>query len=129
MTPELQAWLAQVPWVPLGIVVVVGALAVAANLGSKKKKAELLAKINAGASVLDVRSPGEYSAGHYPGAMNFPVDSIQSKVKKIGSPDRPVIVYCASGGRSAQAAQILRNEGFTDVTDAGGVGNLPHQNR
>ena len=81
MTPELQAWLAQVPWVPLGIVVVVGALAVAANLGSKKKKAELLAKINTGAYVLDVRSPGEYSAGHYPGAMNFPVDSRFAKTE------------------------------------------------
>jgi len=34
-------------------------------------------------------------------------------------------VYCASGGRSAQAAALLRNAGFTNVTDAGGLANMP----
>ena len=129
MTPELQNWVAQVPWVPVGMVVAVGLLAFVATSGSKKKKSQLLAKLEAGAHVLDVRSKEEYAGGHYPGALNFPVDTIQSRSSKIGSPDQPVIVYCASGGRSAQAAQVLRSAGFTDVTDAGGMANLPHRNR
>ena len=113
------------PWGPLAVVVVVVAFVVVSSLGGKKKRAALLAKLSGGAYVIDVRSKGEYASGHYAGAVNVPVDTLAGQMKNLGALDRPLVVYCASGGRSAQAAGILRAAGFTDVTDAGGLSNLP----
>ena len=125
MTPDVNTWLGQVPWVPLAIAVGVGAIWTMVSAGGKKKKAALAAKLAAGAHVIDVRTKGEYASGHYPGAVNIPVDTLAGQTKKLGAADRCLVVYCASGGRSSQAASILRSAGFTDVTDAGGMGNLP----
>ena len=41
------------------------------------------------------------------------------------SKDKPVVVYCASGGRSATAARMLLQAGYTDVVNAGGLGDMP----
>lgn len=82
-------------------------------------------KIAEGATVLDVRTGGEFSSGAYPKARNFPLDSLSSKLEKLGPKDRSVVVYCASGSRSAQAAKLLKAAGFTDVTNAGGLGSMP----
>ncbi len=125
MTPELGAWLNQIPWVPLGVVAVIAAVFLVSSAGGKKKKAALAAKLEAGAHVIDVRTKGEFSAGHYAGAVNIPVDTLAGHTKKLGAANRPLVVYCASGSRSSQAASMLRSAGFTDVTDAGGMGNLP----
>lgn len=125
MNPDLNTWLGQIPWVPLTVAVVVGAVWTMVSSGGKKKKEILAAKLAAGAHVIDVRTKGEYAGGHYPGAVNIPVDTLAGQVKKLGALDRCLVVYCASGGRSAQAAGILRSAGFTDVTDAGGMANLP----
>lgn len=83
------------------------------------------AKLEAGATVIDVRTPGEFASGAYPKARNFPLDTLGAKLQKLGPKDAPVIVYCASGSRSAQAARILKAAGFTDVTNAGGLHSLP----
>lgn len=82
-------------------------------------------KIASGAAVIDVRSPGEFSGGAYPKARNVPLDVLAERLDKIGAKDRPIVVYCASGARSAQAARLLRSYGFTDVTNAGGLGSMP----
>lgn len=125
MSPELNAWLGQIPWVPLGIVAVVVVLWLFSSAGSKKTKAALAAKLESGAHVIDVRSKQEFAGGHFPGAVNIPVDALAGQTKKIGALDRPLVVYCASGARSSQAAAILRSAGYTDVTNAGGLGNMP----
>ncbi len=85
----------------------------------------ILAKIRAGAAVIDVRSPGEFTDGAYPGARNIPVNVLPNRLADVGPKDKPVVVYCASGGRSAVAQQILRASGFTDVTNAGGLEDMP----
>lgn len=82
-------------------------------------------KLAAGATVIDVRTAEEYSEMRYPGAINIPVDALPRRLGSIGPKDRPVIVYCASGGRSSVAAAILKANGFTDVTNAGGIGSMP----
>lgn len=125
MTPDFNDWLAQIPWVPLGIAAAFLGFLAFRSFGGKKKREALAAKIAAGAQVVDVRSAQEFGAGHYPGAVNIPVDALGSKLKKLGPLDRPLVVHCASGARSARAAGILRTAGFTDVTDAGAFGNLP----
>lgn len=125
MSPDLNAWLAQVPWAPLGVVAVGAILWLVASAGGKKKRAGLATKLAEGAHVIDVRTKGEFGSGHYPGAVNLPLDTLAGHTKKLGAADRSIVVYCASGGRSAQAAALLRGAGFTNVTDAGGLGNMP----
>lgn len=125
MSPDFAAWLSQIPWIPLGVAAAAVVVFLVSSAGGKKKRAALVAQLEAGAHVIDVRSKGEFAGGHYPGAVNIPVDALASQTKKLGATDRPLVVYCASGGRSAQAAALLRNAGFTNVTDAGGLANLP----
>jgi rhodanese-related sulfurtransferase len=125
MTGDAPSWLGQVPWGPVAVVALLAVFFVAKSFGGKKKKAALVEKLAAGAQVVDVRTPGEFSSGHYAGAINVPVDTLGSKAKKLGAADKPVVVCCASGARSARAAGILRSAGFTDVTDAGAWTNLP----
>jgi phage shock protein E len=85
----------------------------------------VLEKIKAGAAVIDVRGPDEFADGHYPNARNIPLREIGKRVGEIGPQDKPVILYCASGARSASAAKQLRSLGFTDVLNAGGLGDMP----
>lgn len=82
-------------------------------------------KILSGAAVIDVRTPDEFEDGHYEGAKNIPVNVLEKRLDEIGPKDKPVIVYCASGSRSAKAQSILKSRGFTDVMNAGGLGDMP----
>lgn len=95
------------------------------SLGQKKASPALVQeKIAAGAKIIDVRSPGEFSSGSYPKAKNIPLDSLAGRLGELAK-DQPLIVFCASGSRSAQAARLLRKAGFADVVNAGGLGNMP----
>jgi phage shock protein E len=87
----------------------------------------LLTKITAGAKVVDVRTPGEYQEEHYPGALNISVEQVQARLAEFGEKSAPVIVYCATGARSAYAARILKMAGYGDVTNAGGLSDMPAQ--
>lgn len=82
------------------------------------------AKLAADAVVVDVRTPAEYAAGHYEGARNIPLNELRARAGEIGPRDQALVIYCASGARSAQAAEVLKAAGFTNVTDAGGMANL-----
>ena len=71
------------------------------------------------ALVLDVRDPGEYGAGHILGARNVPLSRLNdAEVAK--RKDRPVIVYCEGGERSAKAVAVLKKQGFTRVVNLTG---------
>ncbi len=82
-------------------------------------------KIAAGATIVDVRTVDEYEDGFYKGAINIPVNNLEKRMGEIGAKDKPVIVYCASGSRSAVAMSILKSRGFTDVLNAGGLDDMP----
>ena len=69
------------------------------------------------AIVIDVRSSDEYNTGHIEGSINIPVDSI-SNVSY--SKDTTIIVYCATGMRSANAAQTLIDMGYTNIYNLDG---------
>jgi len=75
-----------------------------------------------GALLLDVRSPGEFAGAHLPGAVNIPVGEVGGRAAELGPRERPIVVYCASGMRSASAASQLRALGFQHVHDLGGMG-------
>jgi phage shock protein E len=85
----------------------------------------LLDKIKAGAKIVDVRTPGEFADGAYPGAVNIPLNILGAKLDELGPKDKPIILYCASGARSAQAARMLKQAGYVDVVNAGGLDDMP----
>lgn len=66
--------------------------------------------------LLDVRSPGEFAGVHVEGFRNFPLDLLTDRVGEVVERlQGPVLIMCASGVRSQQAAQILAAAGVTDV--------------
>jgi rhodanese-related sulfurtransferase len=75
----------------------------------------------AGAQLVDVRTPGEYSAGHIEKAINADIytDAFRQRIAQLDK-NKPVLVYCASGVRSANAARQLKQAGFTQVYDLRG---------
>jgi phage shock protein E len=82
-------------------------------------------KIKAGALIVDVRSVDEFEEEHYPNSLNIPVNQMQARIDEFGEKNKPVVVYCASGSRSAYAAMILKTVGYSDVTNAGGLYDMP----
>lgn len=94
---------------------------------------ELLRRVAAGANLLDVREPGEYAEGHIAGAANIPRGVLEFKVEahpalacrtapELALRDRPLVVYCLTGGRAALAVESLQRMGFTAVASlAGGI--------
>jgi phage shock protein E len=82
-------------------------------------------KIAAGARVVDVRTPAEFKDGSYPGAINIPVSLLPVRTHELEPKDKPIVLFCASGARSGQGARLLKQAGFTDVTNAGGLDDMP----
>ena len=82
--------------------------------------AELARRHAEGAYVLDVRQPDEYEAGHVPGAVLVPLDQLEARLEEVPS-DRPLLVICKSGGRSAAAVQALTGAGYDATNVAGGT--------
>jgi rhodanese-related sulfurtransferase len=77
--------------------------------------------VAAGALLLDVRTPEEFGEGHLPAALNIPVGELERRLAEVGDHARPVVVYCASGRRSAEAARRLSSAGYAQVHDLGGM--------
>jgi rhodanese-related sulfurtransferase len=66
--------------------------------------------------LIDVRTPGEYSGGTIDGAVNIDYysDDFKAQIAELDK-NQPVYVFCRSGGRSSQAMQIFKEEGFTEI--------------
>lgn len=77
--------------------------------------ADDLAKLGSeGVRIIDVRTSGEYEAGHIPGAENISVDQLPASLGQL-DPNQPVAVYCATGSRSAAAVETLKQAGFKKI--------------
>ena len=86
---------------------------------------EVLLAIEHEALIVDVRTPEEFADGHYPGAINIPHETILDGLNQLGvTADIAVILYCRSGNRSGQAEQVLRQKGFAEARNAGGLETL-----
>lgn len=106
------------------VVIVVVVFVLKTMSGTKGNIVVAREKIKQGALVIDVRTPGEYQGGHYEGAINIPVQDLEARLGELKDKSRAIVVYCASGMRSASATKILIHAGFADVTNAGGWDNL-----
>jgi phage shock protein E len=74
--------------------------------------------IKNGAFLVDVRTPGEFSGGSVKGAVNIPLDKVESQLNKFKD-KKHIVVFCRSGNRSSQAKRILEKHGFRDVINGG----------
>jgi rhodanese-related sulfurtransferase len=85
------------------------------GIGPKVNFKELLQN---GATIVDVRTKGEFQGGHIRGSVNIPLANLQGNLNKLKK-NKPVITCCASGSRSASAKSILKSNGFEQVHNGG----------
>jgi len=87
---------------------------------NQEQAEKIMAEKKEGAyTLLDVRQPTEYKAGHLPGAKLIPLPQLNERLQEI-DPEKPTIVYCAVGGRSRVAAQMLSARNFSRVYNLSG---------
>jgi rhodanese-related sulfurtransferase len=101
------------------ILVVVGVFVLLKQLGqiSAAKARDLLRN---GALLIDVRTPGEYAAERLPNAINIPTGELAQRIQRHApQKDRPLLLHCLSGTRSALACRTLRQLGYTNVHNLG----------
>jgi rhodanese-related sulfurtransferase len=103
----MAGWLRRVADTITGAAVLIGAFACGAS--------SEIPEIPAGALIVDVRSPGEYQTGHFPGAVNIPVDEIGRRTSELGEKDKSIVVYCRAGRRAASAKAQLEKAGSLDA--------------
>ena len=77
--------------------------------------------------LLDVRTQEEFDQGHIPGAVCLPNEMIAADMPFLFGKDVEILLYCRSGRRSADAAKKLRDMGFTNVFDFGGIIDWPYE--
>src|SRR5512141_514462 len=110
-------------WIAIAAVVVIAAgVAFAALQGSAATAAPLPAEVSVdqaarlrdqGAFILDVREPSEWTQFHIPGATLIPLGELPNRLNEVPK-DRPVVVVCRTGHRSAQGRDILKDAGLTN---------------
>jgi phage shock protein E len=93
------------------------------NLFGNSPEVDYKELLKNGATIVDVRTPGEYQNGHIKNSINIPLDTLPSNLSKLKK-DKPVITCCASGGRSGSAKGLLESNGFTEVHNGGGWASL-----
>jgi phage shock protein E len=84
--------------------------------------ARLPEALNNGLILLDVRTQQEWEDdGHIEGATLIPLDMLDQRAPQELPKDAEIVVYCRSGNRSAQASEMLVEQGYTNVSDMGGI--------
>ena len=109
-------------WVGLAALALCGARKISAIHNVRPADAEkLLAE--GGVLLLDVRTTQEYQDGHIPNARLMPITEFSKRLNELPSDKtQPILVYCAAGVRSSQAAKILARNGFKDIYNlTGGI--------
>lgn len=90
---------------------------------------EARGRMTGGAVIVDVREPAEYSEGHVPGARLLPLGTVSEENAAAVIPDKEteVLVYCRSGRRSKMGAEKLKDLGYANVAEFGGIIDWPYE--
>lgn len=88
---------------------------------SQEEAKQMMARDD-GHIIVDVRRQDEYDAGHIPGAILIPNESIGTeRPEQLSDKNQIILIYCRSGRRSKEAAQKLANIGYTNIYEFGGI--------
>jgi rhodanese-related sulfurtransferase len=82
---------------------------------------ELAERLRAGARLIDVREPDEYTRGHVPGALSVPLAAVPDQLDLFRG-ESPTYVICQGGGRSRRACEFVEAHGVDAVNVEGGTG-------
>lgn len=100
----------------------------AAYLNITAEEAKSIMDAQEGYVILDVRTQEEYDQGHIPGAIVIPDTEVKDKAEEmLPDKDQLILVYCRSGRRSKNAAQILAELGYTNIREFGGIIDWPYE--
>ncbi|BAO54311.1 rhodanese-like domain-containing protein [Nonlabens marinus] len=95
------------------------------GLFRKRNEGKIKEYLKKGATLLDVRTSSEYNNSNIIGSVNIPVQSMDQQINSLDK-SKPIITYCAMGGRSTMAAAKLKSMGY-HVVDAGSIKNMRKQ--
>lgn len=76
--------------------------------------------------LIDVRETFEFSMGHTPGAINFPLSVLPHRIHELKDLEGPLVLYCRSGNRSGMAVEFLKSKGFRDVYNGGSLEDVAY---
>jgi rhodanese-related sulfurtransferase len=79
--------------------------------------------VQEGAQIIDVRTPAEFASGHIPNSINIPLTLLGKRILRVGK-DKPIILCCASGMRSASARNSSQSMGYLHVYNGGSWNRL-----
>ena len=110
-------------WMPLLFVAAIIILATIMKRTGQISAGDARALLQKGALVIDVRSPGEFSAGHLPMSVNIPLNEIETALPgRVPDKNKVLLLYCASGMRSGMAKKKLNGMGYANAFNLGSYG-------
>jgi phage shock protein E len=113
----------QIVLIIVSLIIVIVMFGLFKKLFAGPDNTQLATVLKQGAYLVDVRSPGEFSAGSVKGAINIPLNLLAQKWQQLKGKQR-IVVFCQSGNRSSQAKRILEQQGLASITDGGGWRNV-----
>lgn len=100
----------------------------AAYMNITAEEAKQIMDTETGYIILDVRTQEEYDESHIPGAIVIPNTEIETRAEQeLTDKGQMILVYCRSGRRSKQAAEILVTLGYTNIKEFGGIIDWPYE--
>ena len=109
-------------WISLLIIAVIIAVIFMLKKNGRVSPAEAQVYLRNGALVIDVRSHGEFSAGHLPCAINIPLDELETALPRhVNDTNRVLLLHCQSGLRSGMAVRKLHGLGYRNVYNLGSL--------
>jgi phage shock protein E len=75
---------------------------------------------------VDVRTKAEFNSGHIPGAKNIPLDELMGRLDELDGISGPLVLYCRSGNRSGMALHMLREAGWDNLYNGGGIDDVKY---
>ena len=110
-------------WIPILILAAVVAVVFVLKKAGQISAKDAVAHLKSGALVIDVRTPGEFSSGHLPNALNFPLDEIETALpRRFKDKSQVLLLHCLSGMRSGVAQGKLKRLGYASVFNLGSLG-------
>jgi len=121
MTNSRQSRLVRIVLAAIAVIALGGTVAGCSSDGSSSTSSPSIS-VTADTTLIDVRTPSEFAAGHLEGAQNIDVQSATFDQQIAGlDKNASYVVYCRSGNRSAAAVSQMEAAGFTNLQDAGGL--------